>query len=105
MFRLRAFVCFVLLLALFCVDAAVTKAKILADREKRARMIEQSLKVVQKQIDDHMNGVKTLPDGRLASLKSRAAKYESEIASFTKPLSDKEIDELIKMEQEKGDEL
>ena len=79
------------------------KAKILADRDKRAQQIQHSLRVVQSQIDGHKSGSKVLPEGKLVSLQNRVTKYTEEIEGFSKPLSDAEIEEMIKTSEE--DEL
>ena len=75
----------------------------MADRDKRAQQIQHSLRVVQTQIDNHNSGSKVLPEGKLVSLQNRVIKYTEEIADFSKPLSDSEIEELIKESEE--DEL
>jgi hypothetical protein len=62
--------------------------KILADREKRVRQIQQSLRVVQKQIDGHESGTTTVEEGKLLSLRKRVNQYQSEIADFSRQLSD-----------------
>jgi hypothetical protein len=64
------------------------KEKILSDREKRVRQIQQALRVVQTQILGHDSGAKTVEEGKLMSLKNRVKKYESEIADFSRHLSD-----------------
>jgi hypothetical protein len=75
----------------------------LADRDKRAQQIQHSLRVVQTQIDNHNSGSKVLPEGKLISLQNRVAQYQREIEGFSKPLSDEEMNAMIKESQE--DEL
>ncbi|KAG7362807.1 hypothetical protein IV203_026167 [Nitzschia inconspicua] len=105
MLLLRLLIAFLWVVAFGCVDAALTKEKILENREKRVRQIQQSLRVVQKQIDGHTSGTKTIDDGKLLSLKSRVEKYQSEIADFSRKLSDEEIDEIIQESQSEAGEL
>jgi hypothetical protein len=72
-----------------CYPFCLQKEKILENREKRVRQIEQSLRVVQMQIDGHTSGTKPVDEGKLVSLKNRVEKYRSEIADFSRQLSDK----------------
>lgn len=55
----------------------------MAGREKRVRQIQQSLRVVEKQIHS------TEDEGKLVSLKKRVERYKTEIADFSRQLTDK----------------
>jgi hypothetical protein len=60
------------------------KEKIVADRNKRVRQIEQSLNMVLKQLEN----LGDVSESKVTSLQNRKTKYEQEIALFSKPLTD-----------------
>ena len=68
----------------------------MADREKRVRQIQQSMQILQMQLDN-ASGTK------LVSLKNRVSQYQKEIEEFARPLSDEDIEVMIKEAEE--DEL
>jgi len=86
----KTLLCFVLLLTLFSVDAkrvrtgsirsgsasGSNKKTDLKEHSKHAEHLKNAMAQVQKQLDDHYSGLRSLDGKRRRSLMSRMAKYE-----------------------------
>ncbi|OEU16735.1 hypothetical protein FRACYDRAFT_269092 [Fragilariopsis cylindrus CCMP1102] len=107
MAKSKLLLCFVLLLVVLFAEADTTAMheKILSDRSKKVIQLEYALASLEKQIENHKNGVKVLEDQRLKSLKTRMNSYKAQIFEASRGLSQQEIKELIITEEEKNGEL
>lgn len=57
------------------------------------------MNVVQKQIDDHANGIKTVGTNKLESMRRRVAQYAFELTEWTRPLLPEVCNTFIKLKQ------
>jgi hypothetical protein len=64
------------------------REQIIKDREDRAGSLENQLKILEQQMENHLSGTKVLPDGRLSSLKKRIGHYQEQLATFSRDLSE-----------------
>mmetsp|Transcript_36700 Transcript_36700/g.41014 ORF Transcript_36700/g.41014 Transcript_36700/m.41014 type:complete len:114 (-) Transcript_36700:493-834(-) len=99
----KSILCFFLLFVVLFVEAAATtlKEKILSDRTKRAVQLEYAYAALQKQMENHDNGVKVFDNNRLKSLKVRMNSYKAQIFEASRALSPQELKELIIVEERK----
>jgi len=79
------------------------KEKILTDRLNRVVQLDHASKALEKQMDNHNNGVKVLDNQRLKSIKTRLNSYAAQINESSRTLSPQELDELLLLEGKKID--
>ena len=63
------------------------KEKILTDRLNRVVQLDHASKALEKQMDNHNNGVKVLDNQRLKSIKTRLNSYAAQINESSRTLS------------------
>jgi len=97
---------FIIAVLFFAETATATltlKEKILTDRLNRVVQLDHASKALEKQMDNHNNGVKVLDNQRLKSIKTRLNSYAAQINESSRTLSPQELDELLLMEGKKID--
>ena len=71
-----------------CNNNQQKKQIILKDREDRVGSLKQQLKVLERQMENHVSGKKVIAHARLSSLKKRMAHYNDQLADLSRELSE-----------------